>query len=209
VARQRATVALAGIVASVGAVDDDDTTTRILDATSTLLAEYGLRRWSVDDVALLAGVGRTTVYRKFPGRDDLTHAVLARELRWTLAAIAASSRGHGRLEDQIVAGAVAALSALRSSLVERLLRSDPATFLPFLTTGAAPLVALARDTLAAQLCASRPSIDRQRARELAEVAVRLGLSFILTRDTTIPIDDEDALRESVRRIVRPVLGARA
>jgi hypothetical protein len=40
---------------------------------------------------------------------------------------------------------------------------------------------------------------------LAEVAARLGLSFILTRDTVFPIDDADALRASLHRLLRPIL----
>ena len=50
----------------------------------TMLRRRGLAGWSVDDVAEAAGVGRTSVYRWFGLRDDLVHAVLARELRATL-----------------------------------------------------------------------------------------------------------------------------
>jgi AcrR family transcriptional regulator len=206
-ARTRAAVSLAPIVAGAARGDDaDETTTRILDAIESLLADYGLRRWSVDDVVVRSGVGRTTVYRKFAGRDDLVHAVLARELRRTIAVINGAVAGHEALEDRIVEGGLVALGALRDSLVERLLHSDPATFVPFLTTGAGPLIALARQLLVGSVLRDAPAaVDTTRASEAAEAAARLGLSFILTRDTVFPLDDADQMRASLRAVVRPVL----
>jgi hypothetical protein len=94
---------------------------------------------------------------------------------------------------------------LRSSLVEQLLRTDPSTILPVLTTKAGPLIALTRQFLAAQARVAGVAISEEHAEQLAEVAARLGLSFVLTRDTVFPVDDEAALRESLRRVLRPVL----
>jgi AcrR family transcriptional regulator len=205
-ARRKITIGVTPIVASL-AIDttDDPATERILDATAELLSAYGLRRWTIDDVADRAGIGRTSVYRAFAAREDLVHAVLARELRDTIAKIRTVAAAHRKLEDRIVEGAVAGLAALRGSLVEELLQSDPATVLPFLTTDAGPLMALARELLVNQARAVGTTIDDDHARELAEIAARLGLSFILTRDTVFSLDDPDALRASLHRLLRPML----
>lgn len=205
-ARRKISIGLTPIVASLAnGATEDPAAERILDATAELLSAYGLRRWSIDDVADRAGIGRTSVYRAFASREDLVHAVLARELRDTIANIQAVAAAHRKLEDRIIEGALAGLVALRGSLVEELLRSDPATVLPFLTTDAGPLVALARDLLINQAGAAGTAIDDDYAHELAEIAARLGLSFILTRDTVLPIDDPDALRVSLHRLLRPML----
>ena len=205
-ARRKITIGLTPIVASLAtSASDDPATERIVAATAELLSAYGLRRWTIDDVADRAGIGRTSVYRAFPSRDELVHAVLARELRETIATIRSVATDHDRVEDRIVEGALAGLVALRGSLVEQLLRSDPATVLPFLTTDAGPLVALARELLANQARASSLAIDDDHAREVAEVVARLGLSFILTRDTVFPVDDPEALRASLHRLLRPLL----
>jgi hypothetical protein len=98
-----------------------------------------------------------------------------------------------------------ALAALRDSLVEKLLQSDADTFLPFLTTRAGPLIALARQVIVEGIRSAGLSVDDQQTAEAAEVAARLGLSFILTRETVFPVDDPDSLRESLRRLLRPVL----
>lgn len=207
-ARTRASVGVGRIVAGMGALDDDDETAAlILDAAAELLGAHGLRRWSMDDVADRAGVGRTSVYRRFANRDDLVHAVLARELRATFAAIDEAARACDSLEDKVVEGGLVAFEALRGSLVERLLRADPATFLPFLTTDAGPLLAIARQILSAGARQHGLAHDPGHLDELAEIGARLGLSFILTRDTVWPIDDRDAFRQSVRRLLQPVIGS--
>jgi len=204
--RRKISIAFGGVVDAVGSLDDSDaTTTLILDATEALLRELGLRRWSLDDVAERAGIGRTSIYRHFDSRDDLVHAVLARELRTTLDEIGAAAEQHDSIEDRVVAGAALSLGRLRHSVVERLLQTDPDTFLPFLTLRAGPLLALARTTLAAQLRLLEPGLEPAHAEEVAEVAARLGLSFVLTRDTAFPLDDPRAASAAIERLVRPVL----
>jgi AcrR family transcriptional regulator len=178
---------------------------RILDAAAHLMRTYGLKRWSMEDVAEQAALGRTSVYRAFSTRDELVHAVLARELRATIGDITAAAAMSGSVEDGIIEGALVGLAALRSSLVEQLLRTDPSTILPFLTTKAGPLVALTRQLLVTQARAAGATITPEQAEELAEIAARLGLSFVLTRETVFPVDDDVAFRASLRRVLRPVL----
>jgi AcrR family transcriptional regulator len=52
---------------------------RILEAARAVFAEEGLEA-SVADVAERAGVGTATIFRRFPTKDDLVAAMLAREL---------------------------------------------------------------------------------------------------------------------------------
>jgi AcrR family transcriptional regulator len=206
VSRRRATVELAAVLAAVGHTEpaEDDLVQRTLDAAEEVLRELGLRPWSVEDVAARADVGRTSVYRRFGGRDDLVHAVLARELRRTLQAMSRAAGSADSLEDKAVAVVMAALEALDGSVVDHLLRSDPATFLPFLTTDAGPLLAIAREAIAAQAAALDPS-GRPPPPALAEAAARVGLSFVLTRDTALPVHDPAELAAAVRAMVRPFL----
>lgn len=180
----------------------DAQATAILDAAESLLRSAGLRRWAVEDVADRAGVARSTVYRLFGGRDDLVHAVLARELRAVLADIAAAVDEQAGLEDKAVAAVTVAIGALDGSVVDALLRLDAATSLPFLTTDAGPLVALAREAIAS--LAERETGVRPPA-AAAEVCARIGLSFVLTRDTVLPVHDPDALAQEVRMAIGPLV----
>lgn len=200
--KRRANVEIGAVLAA--AVQEpslDELDTRVLDAAEQWLRTTGLRRWSIDDVAVTADVGRTSVYRRFGDRDNLVHAVLARELRATLRDIREATEQVDDFESKAVAAVAAALRTLNGSVVDQLLRSDPETFLPFLTTEAGPLLAITREAITTQMS---NYIDDP-SPELAEAAARFGLSFILTRSTVLPLDDEEALDQAVRRMIRPFL----
>jgi AcrR family transcriptional regulator len=208
-ARTRPQVVLEPILVDLmaAAVEVDDVASSVLDGAEALLRRHGLRGWSIDDVAEHAGLGRMTVYRRFATRDQLVQAVLARELRETMDAIDAAARRQKSLEDKVIEGGLVALAALRGSVVEELLHDDPATFLPFVTTGAGPLLAIARQVLVAGARGAGVVADEALLAEVAEAAARLSLSFILTRDTVLPVDDPAALRTSLRRIIGPMLAS--
>jgi AcrR family transcriptional regulator len=207
VARRRLTIELDPIVrGATGDRPDDDVATAMLDAAEALLREHGLHRWSVDDVAERAGLGRTSVYRRFPSKDDLVHGVLARELRGAIVAVGAAAGAAGSVEGGVVSAVLAALDALDGSVVDRLLQTDPADFLPFLTTGAGPLVAQARAAFTPALVALGVVPDPAQAALVAESLARLGLSFVLTRETALPVHDPAALRDGVAGLVLPLLG---
>jgi AcrR family transcriptional regulator len=205
VARRKLTIALEPIVVGVGQSYDDDLAVVVLDTAADHLRRYGLARWSIDDVAAAAGVGRTSVYRWFGSRDELVHAVLARELRTTLLAVGAATAAVDRFEDKVVEAALVCFAALDGSVVDHLLRNDPGAVLPLLTTGASPLIALARVALTPQLIAHGVAADPAQAAIIAESLARLGLSFVLTRDTVIPVDDPAALRTAVEGLIHPLL----
>jgi AcrR family transcriptional regulator len=60
---------------------DPETDTRIIQAASDLMLRRGFDRMTVDDVASAAGVGKATVYRRWPSKEDL--AVAAMEALYT------------------------------------------------------------------------------------------------------------------------------
>src|SRR3954453_7752791 len=60
---------------------DPETDSRITTAAAQLMLERGFDRTTVDDVAARAGVGKATVYRRWPSKEDL--AVAAMETLYT------------------------------------------------------------------------------------------------------------------------------
>jgi hypothetical protein len=48
--------------------------------------------------------------------------------------------------------------------------------------------------------------DPDHALAVAEALARLGLSFVLTRETSLPVEDPVALRTAVAALVHPLLG---
>jgi AcrR family transcriptional regulator len=51
---------------------------RILDATERLLARYGYRKMTMDDIAQEAGIGKRTIYVHFPSKEEVALASIDR-----------------------------------------------------------------------------------------------------------------------------------
>lgn len=183
----------------------DEVDDLVLDATLDLLTTVGLRRWSIDDVADRAGVGRTTVYRRFDGRDRLVHAALARELRRFFLTIAERVATVPPGVDRVVEGVLVGLELAPGSVLLQLTERDPAAFTPLLTTGAGPLVAAARDLLVGLAVAEDPDVDPAAATLVAEALVRLAMSFVVTPESAFSLDDPERARAALRSLVAPLL----
>ena len=59
--------------------DTDPTDEAILTATVQCIGRFGLDRFSIDDVAQTAGVGRATVFRRFGSKEEIVRRAIARE----------------------------------------------------------------------------------------------------------------------------------
>lgn len=185
----------------------DPTTERILDAARDQFATFGLRRSTVEDVARRARVGRVTVYRRFDTKNTLVEAVLVRECRRFLAAFDAEVAPLPTMEERIVAGFVVALRDARTALIGRLIQLEPETALPFLTTRGGPILGVIRDYLAASFgrAPDATAVDADEGAQVAEIFVRLTVSFLLTPQSIVPVDDEAQAREFARRFLAPMV----
>lgn len=206
------TVGLAADRRAADPADPGGTTARILDATYEQLLTFGLRGATVEEVARRAGVARITVYRRFGGKDDLVRAVLVREGRAVFAEVDTVVGALDHLDEQVVEGFVTILRIARSHpLLQRLLTTEPLATVPSLTTHGAPVVALGREYLAGHLLADPARtgsvLTDADARAVAEVLVRLTLSFLLTPESVVPLASDDDARAFARRFVLPAIHA--
>ncbi|CAM3956276.1 TetR/AcrR family transcriptional regulator [Kibdelosporangium persicum] len=170
----------------------------ILDAALAEFLDYGLRRASVDSVARRAGVSRATVYRRFENKDVLVQAVLVRECRRFFGSVADAVAQLPTARERLVEGFVVGMRyTRRDPLLSRLLSTDPEALLPYLTVNGGLVVAVARDFLVGQAQAlpdgDKPVAGREPA-GVAELFVRLAISFTLTPDSCIPLDDDESVR---------------
>ncbi|MFI6521682.1 TetR/AcrR family transcriptional regulator [Spirillospora sp. NPDC050679] len=196
---------LAGLLAAAPATDDLDT--RILDAALAEFETYGLRRVSVEDVAKRAGVARTTIYRRFTNKEQLLQAVILREVRGFLTAIAEATADLATPEDAIVEGFVAGLRQARTHpLMTRVLQSEPEAFLPQLTMNGGAVMVAARDIIAASLRRHRPQ-DAADAATVAEVLLRVAVSLLLVPGAGLTLEGEDAMRAFARDYLTRMLRA--
>ena len=183
----------------------DATDDRILHAAGRAMLVGGLEGFEVDAVASEAGVGRSTVYRRFGDRNGLLAAALAHETRRFLAVLAESVAVADDVEEQVVSAFCAGLRLARQSGLTDLLRNDP-RLLRLLTVDGGPVLAAARDLLASLAMARDATVPADDATRRAEVLVRLAFSFVLTPTSALDLDG-DACEEMVRRYVAAVVVA--
>jgi len=192
--------------------DPDEITTRILGAAFEQAELVGFRRTTMEDVARRSGVGRATLYRRFPTKAVLIDAVVLAEVRRYLDGDSAA-RAHGTtLEDRLVHSTVFTVTFMREhTLLKKLLRTEPETILPSLTVDAGAIIDFATDHSAAQLRdevygTARISPDEERhLRTVAELHTRLTLSFIVTPHTSINLATIDDTRAYVRNYLLPMI----
>jgi len=177
----------------------------IVDAALEEFLTYGLRRTNVDVVARRAGVSRATLYRRFDGKDALVQAVLVRESRRFFGSVAAAVAEVSTVEDRLVEGFVVGVRYARADrLLNRLLASDPEALLPYLTTNGALVVAAARDFLVRQ-GGSYPLVGDRTPAGVAELFVRLAISFTLMPESAISLDTDESVRAFARAYLAPLM----
>lgn len=185
----------------------DRTATAVLDAALRQFELFGINCSTMEDIARRAHRARVTIYRRFPDKARLVEAVILRELRSFLAALEAHIQAVETPEEKLIEGFVFTLKAVRSHrLLQRLLESEPEMLLPHLTTEGAPFIATARDFLAGRLARE---FDRDypddELRAVAEIVVRLILSFLLTPQTQVELEDREQMRAFALRYLAPLL----
>lgn len=185
---------------------DDTTARRVLEAAARQLELFGIQRTTMDDVARRAGVSRVTIYRHYATKDALVEAVVLQEVRTFLDALGAHLERFPDDEDRVVEAFAFTAAGLRAhTLLRRLLDGEPELFLPQLTTGAAPLIAMARELIVDYATRRFPDLPPEDAALGAELGIRLMISLVLTPDGVVDLDDGERLRELARRFLPAAL----
>jgi AcrR family transcriptional regulator len=95
--------------------DDTDVRNRIIDAAEASYLQRGVTRTTVEDVASVAGVHRTTVYRHFQSKDDLLASVIVRGSQEMLAHAQADLEEDGPFSDRLVTAVDGAIESVTQS----------------------------------------------------------------------------------------------
>jgi AcrR family transcriptional regulator len=189
-----------------------ETSERILAAAAQQVEDFGLRRFTIDDVARRLRVSRVTIYRYFPKRDRLLQAVLLRELHRFLERVGAAVEPCPTLEEKLVEGVVFALGYLRRHrLLQRVLRTEPELLLPALTVRGGPVLAAGREFIAgfARAEAERGNLPLTESEldAVSELLARAVLSFLLTPESVIGMRSDQQVRAFAEHFLAPTLRA--
>ena len=106
----------------------DRTAGAILDAAAHVLSEQGSSSSSMADVAEAAGVSRATLYRYYPDRESLLHALAAQALADAAARLADAGLDRAPVEEAIerIVRAIVAVGDRYAVIVREQVKFDPA-----------------------------------------------------------------------------------
>ncbi|MEE9243236.1 MAG: TetR/AcrR family transcriptional regulator [Mycobacterium sp.] len=93
--------------------DDDEARRRLLDAAEACYERVGVARTTVDDIAKLAAVHRTTVYRYFGSRDDVLAFVLLRETAGVITGAEQALANDGPFSERLLDALDGAIGAVQ------------------------------------------------------------------------------------------------
>jgi TetR/AcrR family transcriptional regulator, repressor for uid operon len=188
----------------------DETTARILDAACAEIALVGIKQTSMEDVARRAGVSRVTVYRHMASRDALVEAVVRRELERHVTTFLEQTQAATTAADRLIGGYVSTIQALRRNPVLRgVLAVELDALVASMAGSAEHVLQLARMFLASQLRAEQDGGEIGAEIDVdvvADLMVRLAVSYVLIPSDVVDLDDDDAAREMACSFLVPVLG---
>lgn len=199
-------VDLGSVLARLAAPSGDDVDARVLDAAGALLLAGGVEAVEVEDVAARAGVGRSTIYRRFDGRNELLAAAVAHEARRFFATLADEVADVDDPAERVVVAFATGLRLARVTGLSERIRTDP-LLLRLLTVDAGPLVVMAGALLGAEATRVRRRLDPAVAAGVGELLVRLAVSFVVTPTTGLALDD-GSVEATLRRYLAPLLAVR-
>jgi AcrR family transcriptional regulator len=173
----------------------DAATNAILDAAVVEFEQHGFRRVALDDVARRAGVSRTTIYRRFAGRDELVGAVIDRENAVLFADIADELKSRRSQSNYYVEAFTLSILRFRQHRVlTRMIADEPGLMLELAHQHWQPAV----DRMAAALRVIFPAgfaeqIGADAVDKLADTILRYA-AMVLLLPAREPLADADDIR---------------
>lgn len=195
---------------AVGRVDDqDEITTRVLDAAYEQFCRMGIRRSTMEDVGALAGVSRITVYRRFATKDALIENVVRREFRRYFDRFLIDIEQAQTVSERVVYGFASSLRTIRAHpLIGVLLNDEPDVVAPSMINDGGRTLATVCTFVAGQLRLEQhaghiaPDVEVER---VAELMVRVSASFLIIPSHLVDLDDDAELHAIAEQFLVPML----
>ncbi|OMC54950.1 TetR family transcriptional regulator [Mycobacterium sp. IS-2888] len=177
----------------------------ILDTARAVFETYGVRRANIEDVAARAGVSRSTVYRRFPTKDDLLEQVVRREAELFFATLDRATAGCDPRQAVIEAFALGVRLVQDSPLYTRIVDSEPELLGMFSRSHAFPIRQFA-DGIANNLRKCGAEMPEPDLADVADILLRVALGIIVFPTDRLDISDDAAVRDYAARYLVPIIG---
>jgi TetR/AcrR family transcriptional regulator len=176
----------------------------ILDTARTVFETYGVRRANIEDIAARAGVSRSTIYRRFPSKDDLFGHVVRREAELFFTTLDQSTTGCDPHQAVIEAFALGVRLVQDSPLYSRIVESEPELFGMFSRSHVFPIRQFA-DGIARTLRRCGADIPEPDLDDIADILLRVALGIIVFPTDRLDTSDPAAVREYAARYLVPII----
>ncbi len=176
---------------------------RLIESTLAAIMRQGIAGVTLDEIAREAGCSRATLYRHFPGKQQLLQAALESEVARAVSGLEAVLSVADDLETCIVSGMMFGVRVFAEHEPLRLLLSeDPDLVLPFLSFASADeTMRTTAESVACHVATFGLSYDE--GYRLGEWATRLVLSYATTPSNLIDMTDEADVRRLVGAFMLP------
>jgi TetR/AcrR family transcriptional regulator len=177
----------------------------ILETARAVFETYGIRRANIEDIATRAGVSRSTVYRRFPTKDDLFEKVVRREAEVFFTTLDQATIGCNPREAVIEAFALGVRLVHDSALYSRIVESEPELFGLFSRSHVFPIGRFA-DGIAHTLRRCGADIPAADLANIADILLRVALGIIVFPTDRLDTSDPAAVRDYAARYLVPIIG---
>lgn len=177
----------------------------ILDTARTVFETYGVRRANIEDVAARAGISRSTVYRRFPTKDDLFAHVVRREAESFFTTLDGATTGCDPQQAVIEAFALGVRLVQDSPLYSRIADSEPELLGMFSRSQVFPIRQFA-DGIAHTLRRCGADVPGPDLDNIADILLRVALGIIVFPTDRLDTSDPTAVREYAARYLVPIIG---
>ncbi|MEE3851135.1 TetR family transcriptional regulator [Gordonia sp. LSe1-13] len=181
----------------------EDQEQAILAAAEAEFTSVGVRRANMDEVAVQAGVSRSTLYRRFPNKEALLLAVANGLYERGMHRLTQAVVGLGPAEAVVEAFAEGAVMITEDPLMRRLVLTD--SEMRGITSAVTALfVDMVTDRVAATLRDAGATMPDEDLHLAVELHVRLVISYL-----EVPASDErqhpDAVRDLAAKFLAPMI----
>ncbi|MEP9414972.1 TetR/AcrR family transcriptional regulator [Gordonia sp. VNQ95] len=179
--------------------------------TAAAIVEFrrsGVRRASIDRIAAEAGISRSTLYRRFPTKENLLAEVIQR-LRRDYAREIDVAVGGRDPRTTVIETFVIGVTGFRSDdLIQKILADQPDAlemFVGFEAPQVEEMVESFSRGIAGTLRKAGASMPDTDLWQVAELVFRLITSFALTPTPALDTADADAVRAYARMFIAPLV----
>ena len=181
---------------------------RIVDAAAAEFRRAGVKQADIERIARDAGVSRATVYRRFANRDELLAEVIARVRRRLLGKVADRVEGLDAKSVVVEAFTLAMIDIRHDALLQQILGDSPETvdaLFGLSSPQALDMIDEFGERIAVTLRSAGAAMPDAELRQAAEVLVRLAISLMSARSTTLDTDKESAVRAFAGTFLAPMI----